>query len=198
MKVTWSLISFILALILIIQLYITVTDYKETNAKLTNFITVFQKYLSSNPYHHFTIDELEIKNFNINKPKSLFQSLSDSIKYLSQSICISSTNIDQLNLISDKINAIVNLENYNKLNSVNRNSENMIHLVKYSENKYFYIPHLPDIQTQFIINSDTLAINNNNYILFENKFFKKNKNSIQCIYQDTITKISKTYSKIFN
>lgn len=198
MKVTWSLISFVLALILIFQLYIIASDYKETNSKLTNFITVFQKYLNSNPYRHFTIDELEIKNFNTNKPKSLFQSLSDSIKYLSQSICLSSTNKDQLNLISDKINAIVNIENYNKLNSVNRNSENIIHLVKYSENKYFYIPNLPDIKTQFIINSDTLAINNNNYILFENKFLKKNKNSIQCIYQDTITKISKTCSKIFN
>ena len=57
MKVNWNFVSFILAVLLLAQLYNITSDYKNSNEELTNFVTVFQDKLDSDSKIEYSIQQ---------------------------------------------------------------------------------------------------------------------------------------------
>ncbi len=181
MKVNWNFISFILAVLAIVQVYIIVKDYRETNKELANFINVFNEIidhdsmanferlvtniydtsvvnsLSEHLKHISVLDNIYYEynsNNNSNKPT---YSLYEYFKLLPKSLCLNYMNINQLNLLSNKIELNLKLNNYFKEHLNSNNSSQVINLFKISKNEYFPLPELRDTNLyQFIINSDTL------------------------------------------
>lgn len=223
MKVTWSLISFILALILIFQLYTIVTDYKVTNEKLTNFISVSQYKLDSESYispavkytiHDTSIlssllelrenlQKLEMNCFNTLrniKDNKISYSPSQYIKHLPKSFCINFMNFNQLNLNSEKINLISSLNIYSDQFKKIKDSLKTIFLAKISRNEFQRIliwEH--HNRSQFIINSDTLDTNLGPFVIYENKLLNKYKNEVKLLMYSPVEsdEIMNKWSKIF-
>lgn len=223
MKVTWSVISFILALIIIFQLYNIVTDYKVTNEKLTNFISVSQKELDSESYistaikytiHDTSIlssllelrenlQKLEMNCFNTIrniKDNKISYSPFQYIKHLPKSFCINFKNLNQLNLNSEKINVISSSDNFYDLYKKIKDSLKTIFLAKISTNEFQRIliwEH--HNRSQFIINSDTLDTNLGPFVIYENKLLNKYKNEVKLLMYDPFddNEIINKWSKIF-
>jgi hypothetical protein len=223
MKVTWSVISFILALILIFQLYIITTDYKVTNEKITNFISVSQYKLDSDSYFSPAIKYIvydtsilsllleqreklqklkinyynSISNFKDNK---ITYSPSQYILHLPKSLCINFMNLNQLNLNSEKINLISSLNIYSDQFKKIKDSLKTIFLAKISRNEFQRIliwEH--HNRSQFIINSDTLDTNLGPFVIYENKLLNKYKNEVKLLMYSPVEsdEIMNKWSKIF-
>ena len=202
MKANWNFISFILVLLAFVQLYIIVKDYRGTNKELANFINVFNEIidhdnmanferlvtniydtsvvnsLSEQSTHISALDNIYYeynRNNNSNKPT---YSPYEYFNLIPKSLCLIYININQLNLLSKKIELNLKLNNFIvHLNS--NNSSQVINLFKISKHEYFPVPELKDNNLyQFIINSDTLPESPYPYCLYENKFLYKNINKV--------------------
>ena len=222
MKVNWNFISFILAVLAIVQVYIIVKDYRETNKELDNFINVFNYKLDHDTENDFNklyknyndtsiinsvweqfkkisaLDNIYFeynRNNNSNKPT---YSPYEYFKLLPKSLCLNYININQLNLLSKKIELNLKLNNYFKEHLNSNNSSQVINLFKISKHEYFPVPELKDNNLyQFIINSDTLPESPYPYCLYENKYLNKNINEVQCVYRKSNTNNFDTLSHIF-
>lgn len=222
MKANWNFISFILVLLAFVQLYIIVKDYRETNKELANFINVFNEIidhdnmanferlvtniydtsvvnsLSEQSTHISALDNIYYeynRNNNSNKPT---YSPYEYFNLIPKSLCLNYININQLNLLSNKIELNLKLNNYFKEHLNSNNSSQVINLFKISKNEYFPLPELRDTNLyQFIINSDTLPESSLPYFLYENKFLNKNKAEVQCLFRLPINNRLDTLSHIF-
>jgi len=222
MKVNWNFISFLLAILAIIHLYIIVKDYSENNKEFANFIHVFNEIidhdnmanfeklitniydtsvvnsLSENLKHISVLDNIYCEynsNNNSNKPT---YSLYEYFKILPKSLCLNYMNINQLNLLSKKIELNLKLNNYIKEHLNSKNSSQEINLIKYSKHEYFPLPELKDTNLyQFIINSDTLPESSLPYILYENKFLNRKKIEVKCLFRIPKNNHLDTLSHIF-
>ncbi len=223
MKVNWSLISSILTLLLIFQLYIIATDYKDTNEKISNFISVSQGKLDSESYispaikytiHDTSIfsslldlrenlQKLEMNCFNTIrniKDNKISYSPSQYIKYLPKSFCINFKNLNQFNLNSEKINVISSSNNFYDLYKKIKDSLKTIYLARISTNEFQRIliwEH--HNRSQFIINSDTLDTNLGPFVIYENKLLNKYKNEVKLLMYSPVEsdEIMNKWSKIF-
>ncbi|MCC7026938.1 MAG: hypothetical protein IT265_08285 [Saprospiraceae bacterium] len=222
MKVNWNFISFILAVLAIVQVYIIVKDYRESNKELANFINVFDDKLAHDNMNNFERIRINIydtsnvnsllerfkdismldniyyeynRNNNSNKPT---YSLYEYFKLLPKSLCLNYMNINQLNLLSKKIELNLKLNNYFKEHLNSKNSSQEINLIKYSKHEYFPLPELKDTNLyQFIINSDTLPESSLPYILYENKFLNRKKIEVKCLFRIPKNNHLDTLSHIF-
>jgi len=223
MKVTWSFISFILALLLIYQLYIIDIDYKDTNEELNNFITIFQDKLDSDSRIGYSIQQtidydtsknisileqkenlkklqlIHVNEFKNIKDKNIEYSPFQFIKYFPKSLCLNFINLNQLNLISENINLISYFNNYKDKSTKSNDSINTMYLARIS--KYEYQPIFTwsmEYSTQYIINSDTLEASRLGFLKYENKLLKKNKNNVKLkVYNPINNEDIRIFSTIF-
>ncbi|MBK8243079.1 MAG: hypothetical protein IPK88_06625 [Saprospiraceae bacterium] len=222
MKVNWNFISFILAVLAIVQVYIIVKDYRETNKELANFINVFKEKLNKDSnidnyrlakyiYDTSKINSIleqgknisslegnfyeELSNFN---EKNAPYSPSQFIRLFPKSLCLNYSNIIQLNLLSSKVELFIKMKNFDNEYINNTRSSKVFSLIKMPEHDYFPLPEIRGANLfQFIINSDTLPASSLPYFIYENKFLNKNKNVVRCIYRNSNTYNFDTLSNIF-